>query len=341
MLLKSFRHRVPAAIAPFGAAAVLLLVPAAAQAEVRREILTNAEPTNLVNITPVRIEENVVPGERFVEELSIFNDSSQTVNVTNTVIDLGPPEDPTILGEPLDAGTFEFGASSWISVELDQVTLAPFEKVTFDVTVDPPDDAPVGASYGGIQFDIVGGNGDASASSDQQVALKFQSILQILLTVPGDAQNDLKFLSAKTRDSFHVGDTSFVSYGLRYRNDGNVTEHVSGKVVIESLFGNTVKSIDLGERLLIRGATGSDRVVWSNVPFFGVFSATAEIKGDDGKIQRREMGRVVILPPWWVLALIAAALIIPPVWVWWRRRQEWLLYMDDEYWDEEEDGEYA
>ena len=37
--------------------------------------------------------------------------------------------------------------------------------------------------------------------------------------------------------SFKFGGSSFVTYGLRYRNDGTVTEHVNGSITITSLFG--------------------------------------------------------------------------------------------------------
>lgn len=331
-------HPARRALLPFILAMSMLVVPAGAGAEVRREILTNAEPTNLVNIIPIRIEEDVQPGQRTTAEVSIFNDSDKTVQMTAQVVDLGPPDDPTTLGQPLEAGSFEFGAAAWISPEVRKATLAPFEKIVFALVIEPPADAPVGSSYGGVEFEFVGGEGEAG---EGQVAVRITSLLQVLLDVPGEVERKLTLLEAKTRDSFHVGDTSFVSYGLRYRNDGTVTDHVEAKVVVKSIFGNTAATIDLGERLLIRGATGADRAVWSDVPPFGIFSATAEVKGDDGEVHRRNMGRVVILPPWWVLALLAAAIILPPIWVWWRRRQEWLLYMDDEYWDEEEDGEYA
>ena len=317
---------------------VALSAPTAAHAKVKREIVENAKPSNLVNIVPVRIEGDVQPGQTSTEQVQVYNDSDKPVSFTTTFVDLGPPKDPTTLGRPLPAGTAEFGAGTWLASELPSTTLAPFEKVTFDLQITPPVDAPVGSSYAGVQFEF---GGDEPSADSQGVAIKIVSLMQVLLTVPGDTKHDLVFLDAETRDSFHFGDTGFVSYGLRYRNDGNVSDHVKGKVVVTSLFGNTVKTIDLGERALIRGATGTDRAVWTGLPKFGVFSATAEIKGDDGKVQKKDMGRVVLLPPWWVLALIAAALIIPPIWVWWRRRQEWMMYLDDEYWDQDEDETYA
>jgi hypothetical protein len=198
------------------------------------------------------------------------------------------------------------------------------------VVIAPPADAPVGSSYAGIQFVI----GDSATSvGDASVGIKISSVLQILLTVPGPVEQKLTLLEAETRDAFHLGSSSFVTYGVRYRNDGTVSDHVHGKITIKSLFGNTVKTIDLRERTLIRGAMGSDRKVWADPPAFGLFTSTLDIEGDDGKVLHRDLGRVIILPPWWVLALIVAALVLPPVYLWWRRRREWLLYMDDEDWD--------
>lgn len=321
------------------ASLVLLAWCAPASAEVEREILTNAEPTNLVNITPVRIESTVDPGNVTVERISIFNDSDLRVSMKSTVFDFGPPTDEGTLGEPVPPGLFEFGASSWITPELVETVLEPFEKVTFDVVVEPPLDAPVGSSYAAIEYEFAGGDEPEGSS---EIGLRITALMQILLTVPGPIEHDLKFLKADTRDAFRIGNTSFVSYDLRYRNDGTVHEHIKGEIEVTSIFGNVVETIDLGERVLIRGATGTDRATWTDLPRFGIFTATATIEGDDGTKHSRDIERIVLLPPWWVIALLVASLVIPPIWVWHRRRQEWLAYLEDEGWDEgEEDGEYA
>ncbi|MCW2927965.1 MAG: hypothetical protein JWM86_1933 [Thermoleophilia bacterium] len=327
-------HRIPLAL--IVAATALLAIPAASHAAaVQREILDNPSPTNLVSITPIRIEADVEPGRPSVERVTIFNDSDSEVKLVTSIVDLGPPTDPTLLAEPVLDG-YEFGASDWITTDIGNTTLQPFERIKFDVQIVPPLDAPVGASYAGVNFQFEGTRKEGTST----VALKFATMLQVLLQVPGAEVRDLKLTEAAARDMFHFGGTSFVTYGVRYRNDGNVSDHVDGDVVITSLFGNQVKKIDLGERALIRGATGSDRAVWSDPPMFGIFSAEAQIKGDDGKIQSKSMGRVVLLPPWWILALLAATLLLPPVYLWWKRRQEWKLYLEEEE-EFDEGDEYA
>lgn len=322
---------------PLLPALLLLALPSSVSAEVTREILTNAEPTNLVNITPIQVEREIEPGTRAIEQVSVYNDSDQQVRVRTAVVDLGVPEDPTLLAVPVRDGA-QFGASEWVTVEISDTVLQPFEKITFDVIVDVPADAPVGSSYAGVEFDITGtiDGSNAAPSGESQVGLRIVSVLQLLLTVPGPVERDLRLLEAKTRDAFRLGGTSFVSYGVRYRNEGTVNDHVKGRVRITSLFGNEVETLELRELTIIRGAERTDRVVWADPPRFGIFSATVEVTGDDGRKIVRDLGHVFLLPPWWLVALIVAALVLPFVYLWWRRRREWLQYLEDEDWDEDE-----
>jgi hypothetical protein len=310
-----------------------------AAAKVTREILPNPEPSNLINISPIRIERTVNPGVPETEHVKLYNDSSDRVNLTLTVVDLGPPEDETTLAQPLDAGAYEFGAGEWLSPEITDTVLKPFEKLEFDVKIVAPGDAPVGSSFAGLDFEFE--SQKPVETSQSHVAVKLHSLLQILLTVPGPVKNDLELLSAKTRDAFHMGGTSFVTYGLRYENDGTVNDHVNGDITITSLFGNKVEKIPLHERILLRGAKGSDRKVWSDLPRFGLFRSTLHIKGDDGKVITKDLGRVYVLPPWWLIVLIIALIVVPPVYLWWRRRREWMLYMEDEEWDADGDEHAA
>jgi len=214
--------------------------------------------------------------------------------------------------------------------ELLSTTLQPLEKVRFHIVIDPPVDAPVGSSIAGLQIEVRNTNAGRDLGAEAAVGVRVTSMLHLLLTVPGEVQHDLKVLEAGTRDAFHVGSTRFVIYGLRYRNDGNVDEHVEGAVRIRSLFGNVVDTIPLRERILIRGATGSGRAVWTDVPPFGLFSAELEVRGNDGEPIRASMGRVVLLPPYWVLALLAGLLLLPFMIIGRRRRREWLQYLDAE-----------
>jgi hypothetical protein len=307
-------------------------------AAVKREQLSNAQPTNLVNISPIRIDRNVSPGDHLVEPVTIFNDDPDPASIKIKVIDLGPPHDETLLTEPIFKGTAEFGAKDWVTPELTDIELKPFEKVTFDVTIEPPADAPVGSSYAGLQIIVADSSKDKAKSA---VAVQISSVMQILLTVPGAVQQKLTLLDAQTRDAFHMGSSSFVTYGARYKNDGTVSDHVKGKVIITSIFGNKADELPIKERTLIRGATGSSRLVWSDPPAFGIFTSKLQLQGDDGKVITKDLGRVILLPPWWLIALIVVLLVAPPVYLWWRRRREWLLYMEDDEWDADGDEHAA
>lgn len=332
----SFRNAV-AVVSAVSAALCSIAFPGAALAEIERTVGSNGEPSNLVNISPIRFELDVQPGVRTVQRVSVTNDSDQPVKVTTDVVDLATSRDKSLLAVPADDAAF--GASEWVTAELRETVMKPFENIKFDVVIDPPPDAPVGSSYAGVEFSIAGDvDGIQPGEQAPQIGLKIVSVLQLLLNVPGEVRNDLRLIEAETRNSFQLGGQGFVSYGIRYRNDGTVNDHAQATLTVESLFGNEVTKLRFRDLTIIRGGTRSDRVVWSDTPRFGVFSATVRFHGDDDEVIVRDLGRVYLLPPWWLVALIVMTLTVPPIYLWWRRRREWMLYLEHE--DEDEDLAY-
>ena len=317
-------------LAPACVLALLLTLPAPASALTRETVPASSEPSGLINISPITAEETVTPGTPTTIEVTIASDATTASSVRMRPVDLSSAQDPTLLAAPVENA--EFGASEWIELEVTELEVAPFEKVTFDVTITPPVDAPVGGNYGAIEIEVgeiaqVDGQGGSGAQ------VRLLAIVNLLLTVPGEVVHDLA-VEASVDDAYFLGGPRFVVYETKYTNDGTVTESIEGSIRITSLFGNTAAELPLRPLRVIRGDERTDRTVWSDPPAFGVFTATAEVRTPDGETQTVEIGRVVILPPWWVVALVVASLVLPPVYLWWRRRREWMLYLEDEDWDD-------
>ena len=123
-----------------------------------------------------------------------------------------------------------------------------------------------------------------------------------------------------------MGDARFAVWNVTFANTGSVNEHVSGTIKVRSLFGTTVHTLQLKDLLVLRGATRTQRVVWSELPWVGAFRPIVSVRDDDGKRVEAQGPWVTVLP-WW-LPVLAAALILLPVVMWWlRRRREWKQYL--------------
>jgi len=300
-------------------------------------------PSGLLYVTPNQVEIDVVGGERSVIEVELFNDDpDQVVDVSMLTADLGPASDPKSLADRVEDG--EFGAGDWVSFEVEDVRLQPFEAITFEAYIDPPDNAPIGTNLGAISVRATGEGGEIGAN-DNSGAVQVDAIIQLFLTIPGPIDHDLKVTDVDVRDTLLLGSHRFAIYELTFTNNGTVNEHVSGTLDIKSLFGNTAHRAKIDDLIVLRGSTRTTRVVWRDLPWVGMFTPHARVRGDDAKLQTAVGERIYIMP-WWLPVIVVLGLLLPPLFVWWRRRREWKHYLDDEDiddsmgdWHDDRDGD--
>ncbi len=305
--------------------------PADAAATVEREFNSpNDDATGLLLISPVRIERDVEPGVRFTEKIVLTNDSDSEIDITLSGTDLGTSSDPFSIAAKTEDG--EFGAGDWIEPEITDLRLAPWEKVSFELRINPPLDAPVGTNLGALSVDTTVATG-AIGTGDFEGSFRVESLVQLFLTVPGPVEHKLRIKDVDVRDALVTGSQRFAVWDVTFSNQGTVNEHVSGTVDIKSMFGNSVHRVRIEELIVLRGAERTVRVVWNDVPWVGAFTPTVRVRGDDARPVRATGERVVVFP-WWLPIVIGLLVVMPIGWLWWRRRQEWKLYLDDDTWDE-------
>lgn len=309
------------------------VVPATASAEVKRQILgPNDEATGLVIVSPFRIEEDVEPGVRESITMTLTNDSDKVVDVTASATDLEAAADPRNFVDQVEDG--EFGAGDWLVPELVNDRLQPWERVQFELVIDPPLDAPVGTNLAGLSIDTAVAEGAPGTEDQRTGILRAEALVQVFLTIPGPVKHDLRVLDIDVRDTLVLGSQRFVVWDVTYRNAGTVNEHVSGTFEVRSIFGNAAHRERIEESLVLRGSTRTERIVWRDLPWVGAFTPQLRVRGDDAQLIRATGERVVVFP-WWLPVVIAVLLVAPALWLWWRRRQEWKLYLEDEGWEED------
>lgn len=291
------------------------------------------DPTGLMVVSPARVEQDVVGGQRSQFTLSIFNDDAEPLDVSVDVTDVGPASNPKSLVSKTQDG--EFGAGEWLTPDIQHERLQPFEELVFVVVVDPPFDAPVGTNLGGIT--VVGAPAQGPVGADDGGGfVKLEVLAQVFLTIAGPVKRDLRVTDVAVRDTLVLGSQRFVVWEITYQNNGTVNEHVNGSVAIKSIFGNTAHRQDVEKLIVLRGAKRTSRVIWRDLPWVGAFAPEVRVHGDDAKRIEVEGERVVVLPVWLPL-LLGAVIVGPALFLWWRRRQEWRQYLDEETYDEEWD----
>lgn len=308
--------------------------PSSASAQVKRTMLSpNDDASGLVIISPFRIEEDVEPGVPERIEMTLTNDSDKAVDLTLGSTDIAAASDPRNFVEKTEDG--EFGAGDWLQTEVKDIRLQAWEQVTFDLTVTPPVDAPVGTNLAGITVISSGASGKVGAEEvDESTGLfRAETLIQVFLTIPGPVRNDFRIVDVDVRDTFVLGSQRFVVWDVTFENRGTVNEHVSGSLDVRSIFGNRASRETIPQSLVLRGSKRIQRVIWRDLPWVGAFTPEVRVRGDDAKLKTATGERVVIFP-WWLPVAILLSILLPALLLWWRRRQEWKLYVDEEDWSD-------
>lgn len=288
------------------------------------------EPDGLITLTPDRVERNVIPGQSTIIPIRIMNGADVPVKAVLSVQDLEAADDSDRFVQAVKKA--KFGASTWITPETNEISLVSGEQVELNLTVLPPPNAPVGANYAALRVSVQ----EVDKDGKTKVGFRASGISQLFLTVPGEVVRDTRIAATRVSDQWMFNGGGFVSYEVDIENRGNVHDLVSGEVVIQSLFGNSVAKLKLDERYILRGSTRTVRVIWTDPPRFGRFSGTATITGRADKKLSKQVPQVTVLPPWWWIALGVLVVLLPIGVTWKRRRDDWKQYLDDEDFDEDD-----
>lgn len=310
--------------------------PSPADAVVERTIGRSDAPSNKVRISPPRMELDVRPGARMVEQIKIVNDSPEPQDITITPKDFAASSDPRSLGDAVEDG--EFGAGDWLTPEVRDLRLAPFERVNFDLIIEPPVGAPAGTNLGALLIRSMKADGKPGTDDNEAGTVVIDALMQVFLTVAGPVDHQLEITEVETRDAYQFGSNRLVSWDVSFRNDGTVNEHVEGTLDVQSVFGTRAERIKIEPLLVLRGATRTVRIIWRDVPWVGAFTPKVVVRGDDARSLDRTGARTVILP-WWVFPLLAVLVFGPILWMWLARRREWKHYLEHEGADDADDDE--
>lgn len=127
------------------------------------------------------------------------------------------------------------GMADWISFPKKQLTLQPGQQADIDFQIIVPKDADAGSHFGAVVMTV------KSPPGKDGVSITTENISLVLLTVGGEAKEDLKLTSFTAAPSFT--DAPPIAFVTRLQNDGNLHERPYGEIVIKSPFGRTVATI--------------------------------------------------------------------------------------------------
>lgn len=277
----------------------------------------NDDVTHGISGSPPRLELNVDPGEVRVEKL-IFRNLTGAPDVIEIETDDITSTDREFLKIAEQA---KYGASTWITPEVNSVSSKHGDTIIMSITIRVPKDAEPGSHYAVVSGRI--GPDGTEVKGASTAAFKASVALQVFLTVAGEQVVGGKIVRAEAPRLLQRKQGSYVTYRVRYRNTGNVTDEVGGSVRVRSVLGRTVKRLPLKQGIVLRGSEREYRAIWTDPPWIGRFSPKVTMVGKNGRKQTMELPAVWVIPPWYYLVGLLVALVVPLV-AWWVRRRRYL-----------------
>lgn len=307
----------------------------------RRQSFDEVEVTNQLAGTPPRIETSLRRGQSGSYCVGFHNRTGKTLDLALDVSSVDADKDGSPVVGVEDAA---FGAGSWLDPVTDRIVDLPHGDLAWiRIDASVPADAVTGSSYASITAVEAGDESGAAADSGSRVTPISSVAIQLFFDVPGNADIAGRFVGARAPrviwwDGLDVARLGFLEdlRGLgvatvRYawRNDGNLTDTVQGRVIIESdLGGRKVADLQLPEMVVLRGSTRHFEATWSrDIPFIGRFTPTIEVTDSTGTVHRRKLDPIWVIPSWWYLLALALALGIP-VWSKLRSRRRYRALLE-------------
>lgn len=261
----------------------------------------------LLAIGPPRTIATVNPGQAISVTFIVSNRTRSPEKLALSAVLLKASDQDSLAQVVADPDPNE--AQSWVSLPVGKLNLRAQEQAEFKALVSIPDDARPGVHSVGVSAEVFSSAPSVNTDESAKVGLTSRLISQILITVKGDMNPQIR-MSGVVSDRF-VWPGEKLRLGIRVANDGNTLGTISGRIRIGKLTGKSIGTLTLSEtQILPKGRRVTDRS-WNNRPWIGLYKPVATVDtGSDGE-RTVKLPRVFLLPQWWVFALLILAAVIP------------------------------
>lgn len=229
-----------------------------------------------IQISPVKIEALVEPGERLQEYVKVKNNSDTAATFYVSLRDFEAGDEagkPVLIAPGSKEGNF---LATWLEVPTEGIDFEPYEEKTINFFINVPDNVGPGGYYGGIFFGTQPPRLDLdSEDKGAGMAIAQQNGALILLQVKGEVFEEAMIREFRTDKELY--NTPFeVNFQLRIENVGNVHVKPYGKIEISNMFGRKVGEVQVnkgGGNTMPQSIRRYSSLVWSGEQGFGRYRA--------------------------------------------------------------------
>lgn len=165
----------------------------------------------------------------------------------------------------------------WVTFGNAKVDLASGEQKEVGFTVKVPEKTTPGVYSGGIAAEAgnpaTASNGGAAAQGNS-VSISSRIVVKIFVTVPGQKIHKYEWTGFSYEKAANDGTSG--TFTLQYKNTGNTVVSIGQKIRISG-FPLPVETIEPTPATLLQGGEIKIPVKWDKEPFFGFYTAKADI----------------------------------------------------------------
>jgi len=237
----------------------------------------NSADSARIALTPLVFELIAEKGETTEGYVRVMNPSyDDRITVVMEVEDMFPEgEEGRIRLEIPKDERGNFFLSSWVNFEPEAFTLEPREEKAIKFIIDVPDFAEPGGHYAGIlaRTEAIEGREGVGVGIIQRIASL------VLLTVPGEMQEELSLLSFETSKGYY--EYGPIDFAIRFENTGTVHLKPEATIIVANFLGQNIAEIPIEARYVLPGSIRIFEAELSQKWFWGG-KYTATLTGNYG-----------------------------------------------------------
>lgn len=234
-----------------------------------------------IGLSPATIEGGAIPGETQVHQTGVTNLSSVRQTYYLFTRDISGVEEggvPIFADENAEKTGYEL--TQWVTLNTQEITLDPGEKIDIEITIAVPENATPGSHFGGV---FVSMQPPRLRSTGASVGYEVANIISI--RVAGDAVESAQIRSFST-GNFIYG-KPIVDFSANIENKGTVLVRPVGPLEIYNMFGKRVAILTFNESKagVFPQTDRKFDITWENEnPGFGRYQAILSVVyGDKGR----------------------------------------------------------
>ncbi len=262
-------------------------------------------------VGPGKVDLTIEPGKSKVVEMTVTNRTGEPRRFNVTIEDAKGSMDTGTSIVLLGSDRGPYSMKDYVKVPHKSFELEHNQRARIPVTITLPPDAEPGGLYGSVLIDTVAV--DAVEGNTGGTAPKSAVVARIgtlfFVTIPGGISKDggLKDFGTVPEKRFYQ--SSPITFGLLYENNGSIHLAPYGEMRIKNMFGEDVGSVNIDPWFVLPQSLRLREVTWDREFLFGMYTATVLVNRSYDDIID-EMSYTFWVLPWKPLLGIFAALFL-------------------------------